>query len=110
MKKRKLLYSIMTISVVSLSLFWNPVGHFAADGGQVGQEAVIEFYGEEEPTTSNSTSDGPVKEKPVTSKPVGRYPQTGEIVKKSLALSGAVLALLAAFVYKNKQNKGEKKS
>lgn len=110
MNRKKIRLSILTISILGLMIFWKPVVFYAADGGQVGHEAVIEFYREDkkkEPptTTSDSLSDLKISEEPKQSKPIGRFPQTGEILKKSLMLSGIVLALSALYVYVKKHKK-----
>lgn len=92
--------------------FFNPIKHFAAEGGQVGHEAVIEFYRDEpdEKEKTPSSTSNPVNDAEDTTvkKPVGRYPQTGEIVKKSLTLSGVILAFSIVYVYLKKQRKERK--
>lgn len=105
MNKKKLCISILTISILGLIAFWKPMTSFADDGGQVGHEAVIEFYRDDEKEQTTTTSNLKVSEEPKQSKPIGRFPQTGEIVKKSLMLSGILLALSALYVYVKKQRK-----
>ncbi|MBO0471764.1 LPXTG cell wall anchor domain-containing protein [Enterococcus sp. DIV0242_7C1] len=89
-----------------------PIHSLAAEGGQVGQDAVIEFYtdkSESEPSTSEppkSSSESPIE------KPKGRFPSTGEVVQRSLLLSGSVL-IVAVFLFfalkKRKAKEGDEK-
>lgn len=110
MKKNKLSVCILTISVLGLAFFFKPIKYFAAEGGQVGHEAVIEFYLEESnEKTPSGTSDLVVDSKDTqVKKPVGRYPQTGEIIKKSFTLSGVILAVSSLYLYLKKQRKERK--
>jgi len=85
----------------------------AEEGGAVQTNGVIGFYetsadssGSEEPVESiPSSSDS---EPPVT-KPAGKYPSTGELVKKSLAVSGValVLGVLILFFWKRRKEEGD---
>lgn len=85
--------------------------HFSGKGS-------IRFY--EESTTSSSTepstsSSVPVRDssatQPTGSKPEGRYPSTGELVQKSLTLSGVILILLLIIVllFRRRKEKLNKK-
>ncbi|MGX7245676.1 LPXTG cell wall anchor domain-containing protein [Enterococcus quebecensis] len=107
MKKKKLILSTIAVSILGLTLFLKPVRHFAVDGGQVGHEAVIEFYSDDQPE-KESVDEPKDSVKPTSTKPVGRYPQTGEIIKKSLTLSGAIVVLLAIVAYMKKRKKEQK--
>lgn len=104
---------------------------FAQDGngGQVQTNGEITFY-EEEPLPSSSSeppvssepapSSEPVpvpseeptpsaSSEPVVQKPQGKYPSTGELVKKSLSISGVALVavVFGLFLYKRRKREAE---
>lgn len=118
MKMKKMFLLLSSVIVV---VGFTGLGHFASaegNGGQVPTNGQITFYEDEpEPSSSeppaSSSSEVPApsvssSELPVT-KPAGKYPSTGELVKKSLSISGA--ALLAAafllFLYKRRKKEAE---
>lgn len=80
-----------------------------AEGGEAGTIAEIEFYTDvsKAPPVDKGNTPEPTK-KP---KPVGRFPNTGDIVQKSLMVSGGLLALLGiyTFIIKQKKRKGDMK-
>ncbi|OJG89771.1 LPXTG-domain-containing protein cell wall anchor domain [Enterococcus silesiacus] len=77
-----------------------------ANGGEVTVDGVIGFYEESvEPTiTSTSTSENPIV------KPEGKYPSTGELVKKSLPWLGGLLIIIAVVVWFKFRNSKEEKN
>lgn len=102
MKAKKQFIHLIVITVVALSFL--PMSAHAAEGGEVGNGAGVEFYSESS-STSPSSSD-----LPNTKKPTGNLPQTGEIVKKSMMLSGVVLLIgvvVFFFIKKRKVAKGD---
>nr|WP_242700645.1 LPXTG cell wall anchor domain-containing protein [Enterococcus sp. DIV0212c] len=108
-KKKSIVYFLL-ISVIGFKL---GLGGFltvsAEEIGQVQTSAGIGFYesstessssAENTATTSQSQSD-------ISTKPKGRYPSTGELVKKSVALSGVVLIVFVVLfiLWKRKKKK-----
>lgn len=103
-----LLSSIMGLVVITQ--YTSPVN--AAEnqnGGQVTTEGIITFY--EEATEPTSSTTEPAKPTPSNSsepkitKPVGRYPSTGEIVKGSIGIIGIALIGIALFFFFKKRKK-----
>ncbi|WP_249274544.1 LPXTG cell wall anchor domain-containing protein [Candidatus Enterococcus clewellii] len=93
-----------------------PTSIAAENGGAVQTNGVIQFYEETTssttiPSTSTSTpvTEPSSSELPVT-KPTGKYPSTGELVKKSLAISGSVLVVLVLLFFFWKRRKDEKEA
>ena len=63
-------------------------------------------------TTPSTTTPTTVRSYPSTelvSKPVGRYPSTGELVKTSLSIGGGALALATILLYLWKRKNGQAK-
>ncbi|WP_086314475.1 hypothetical protein A5821_002048 [Enterococcus sp. 7F3_DIV0205] len=114
MKKKRILYLILTSFVcVGLVVKAIPV-HAAEEGGQVQTQADVGFYEEStdsstEPTTSETKPSQSISTPPRPVKPTGKFPTTGELVKKSLLFSGSALVLLALifFFWKRKKEKKE---
>ncbi|MBP1048115.1 LPXTG cell wall anchor domain-containing protein [Enterococcus sp. BWM-S5] len=121
MKKKHFLHYLVLLSV-GVFLTGVPMSSWAMEGGQVGQQGVIEFYVDSTEPSESSTTEPPVasstEEPPVSTstssstvvqKPAGKYPSTGEVVQRSLMLSGAaVIALvLLFFVMKKRKEKRE---
>ncbi|WP_347339094.1 LPXTG cell wall anchor domain-containing protein [Enterococcus larvae] len=99
---------------------------FAAEGvgGAVQTNGHIGFYeGETEPSSSTS-EEPPIKESSssqvpssssvqdsstAVTKPTGKYPSTGELVKTSLSISGIALLMIAfiLFLFKRKKKEAE---
>lgn len=124
MKKNHFLLYLVLLSV-GVFLTGIPLSAKAMEGGQVGHQGVIEFYEESsttepsesstteptvesstEPSVSTSTTSSST---PIVQKPTGNYPSTGEVVQRSLMLSGAaILALALLFaVWKKRKEKRE---
>lgn len=90
------------------------------NGGQVQTNGEITFY-EDEPLPSSSSeppvssepasSEAPIpsSSEPVIQKPQGKYPSTGELVKKSLSISGIALIAIVflLFLYKRRKKEAE---
>ena len=103
MKKK---FWFLTISFMSFFSFIVSADIAFADeiGGVVQTKGEVGFY---EETTSSSTfsSDSKVPNKPT--KPKGKLPSTGELIKKSILISGSLILLLVLFVLVNKRRKKE---
>lgn len=123
MKKNYFLPYLVLFSVGCL-LTGMPLVAQAMEGGQVGQQGVIEFYEDNSTTepSDNSTTEPTVEPsaEPSTStpsslstepvqKPAGNYPSTGEVVQRSLMLSGVALLFIALLfaVWKKRKEKEE---
>ena len=117
MKKMFLLLSSFAM-VMGFVAGGNTASAQEGNGGQVQTNGEISFYADEplpsssEPPAPSSTqepsSEAPVptssSELPVT-KPAGKYPSTGELVKKSLTISGGAVVVIALvlFLYSRKK-------
>ncbi|MEI5994290.1 LPXTG cell wall anchor domain-containing protein [Candidatus Enterococcus mansonii] len=110
-KKLKYLLSCILFISVGVTLFIFPIMDvWAVEGGQVGHDAVIELYAEDTIESSSSSSEQPTSSsKPIVEKPKGKYPSTGEVIRRSLALSGSALALIALifFIKKRREEREE---
>lgn len=86
---------ILSLSIFACLLLGAKTSFAAEGGGQVGQDAGIEFYVDEtESSLANSEQPGSPAESAIKkNKPVGKLPKTGEVVKKSLAVSGISLLI-----------------
>lgn len=105
---QKHLVSAFFVSVVAVALFFSYplLGIAEENGGAVQTNGGITFY--EESTSSSSTEQSttpPTPSKPTSPKPVGRYPSTGELVKASLGVSGAVLVAIVLILFYLKRKK-----
>lgn len=81
-------------------------------GGAVQTNGEIGFYEEDGSIESSTlTSSSKPIDKETSIKPKGRYPSTGELVKKSLSISGAVVVVivLGYFLLRRKKEKQEGK-
>ncbi|MBO0445097.1 LPXTG cell wall anchor domain-containing protein [Enterococcus ureilyticus] len=115
MKTKKVTYLLVS-SIVWFGLLLTPfqaviAQEGAAGGGAVQTNGEIGFYEGEsttEPPTSSSTTN--VSESTIaTTKPKGRFPSTGELVKKSLSISGVALVVIVCLLllFKRKKKEGE---
>ncbi|WP_086349972.1 LPXTG cell wall anchor domain-containing protein [Candidatus Enterococcus clewellii] len=114
--KRIKLFSSLFISVVVMAFIFlgkPAIGFATENGGAVQTNGVISFY-EESTDSSSSTEPSSTTEptiptteptKPSGSKPQGKYPSTGELIKKSLGISGAALLLIALILFYVKRRK-----
>lgn len=111
--KRMKLFSSLFISVVVMAFIFvgrPAIGLAAENGGAVQTNGVVSFYEEtieSSSSTEPSTTTEPTTEptKPSGSKPAGKYPSTGELVKKSLGISGAALVLIVLILFYVKRRK-----
>lgn len=90
------------------------------NGGAVQTKGQITFL-ENDSSSSDSTTDSSSSSESVASsstnssqsnfptKPKGRYPSTGELVKRSLSISGILLLLIAFILYLLKRNNQAKR-
>lgn len=112
MNKKRL--SILLSSIMSLVVVTQFSSNVNAtenqNGGQVTTEGIITFYEEStEPTTPSTTEPSKPTpsspSEPKVTKPVGRYPSTGEIIKGSIGISGVVLVAIVLFLFFKKRKK-----
>lgn len=82
------------------------LGGAVQTNGEIGfyQDSVIDSSTPPTSSTPPSVSQSEPVVKP-TPKPQGRYPSTGELVKKSLSISGVLLVLLVLFFVLFKRKK-----
>lgn len=116
MKKRNIIYLFITSILFSMMLIVFPVKSLGSEGAVQTKGEVTLISGA---TTTNGSSTSTTKSflpntKGQSRKPVGRFPSTGELVQKSLTISGIVLLLLILTAYflrrKKEQNESEKGS
>lgn len=104
------------IASIVLGLFSVTAGKSAeaseVNGGAVQTTGVVGFYDDStEPSTSSSSSSSTSTSTSSTpapvQKPTGKYPSTGELVKTSLSIAGAVVVgmVLLFFWMKRRENK-----
>ncbi|MGX7128283.1 LPXTG cell wall anchor domain-containing protein [Enterococcus wangshanyuanii] len=111
---KKLNYLVL-FSIACVSLFIiRPISVQAegeGNGGGIQTNGEIGFYEETKPTTEPTTEPTTSDSTPKITKPVGKYPSTGELVKKSLSISGAAIVIIAAiaFFWKRKKDNDEQK-
>lgn len=102
MKKKILFLMVSFIGLLSLMVSVNLVN--AEDiGGVVQTKGEVGFYEETSPSTTTSDSSTPTK----VTKPKGKFPSTGELVKKSMMVSGGLILVLLLFILLHKQRKKE---
>ncbi|ALS02827.1 cell wall protein [Enterococcus silesiacus] len=83
-----------------------------SNGGEVQTDGVIRFYEDSsstEPSTSTQPSSSTSTSSAQVSKPVGRYPSTGEMVKTSLVFTGVALVIIGLLLFfwkRKKENEG----
>lgn len=115
MKKLKyfILTSIVLVSFFTIaSLSVNAEG--GGNGGAIQTTGGVGFYEEETPPTTEPPITPPIKDSSSSevpkAKPKGRYPSTGELVAKSLSVSGIALVVIVFifFIWKRKkENQGK---
>lgn len=82
---------------------------YAEEIGQIQTKAGVGFYeASTSESESNTTATTVTSKSEVVTKPKGRYPSTGELVKTSLSISGLILVILVLILFLRK--KKEKKS
>lgn len=99
-----LLFLFVGVSLTGLGI----ESHAEENGGLVETNGVVGFY-EDSSSSSDSTSSNPTSNSSTSSqviKPTGRFPSTGELVKKSLSISGLLLLLIVLFLlFKRKKER-----
>ena len=108
MNKKRII--IMLASIVCLVAFTPTSLTVTAaenqNGGQVTTEGIITFYEDStERTTEPSKPTPSSPSEPKVTKPVGRYPSTGEIIKGSIGIGGIALVAIALFLFFKKRKK-----
>ncbi|MGC6769563.1 LPXTG cell wall anchor domain-containing protein [Enterococcus sp. LJL128] len=100
------------IASIVLGLFSVTAGKSAeaseVNGGAVQTTGVVGFYDDStEPSSSSSSSTSTSSTPAPVQKPTGKYPSTGELVKTSLSIAGAVVVgmVLLFFWMKRRENK-----
>ncbi|MDA9470605.1 LPXTG cell wall anchor domain-containing protein [Enterococcus sp. 5H] len=109
MKKLNILV-VFPILCTLLFLF-NPISVLAEEagnGGGIQTTGEIGFYEETKATTEPTELPASGTERP-TEKPKGKFPSTGELVKKSLSISGVALVIIAAIIFFWKRKKADGK-
>ncbi|MBL1229912.1 LPXTG cell wall anchor domain-containing protein [Enterococcus sp. BWB1-3] len=119
MKVKKLIYLLFSsLGLLLLSGAFLPVAYAQEEiGGAVQTNGEIGFYEGDAPIVDSSTTNSSTaassypttsgSTEPAAAKPAGKYPSTGELVKKSLSFSGAALILIALFLFLMKRKKKE---
>ncbi|MBM7689831.1 hypothetical protein BCR24_13145 [Enterococcus ureilyticus] len=100
-KKRFLFVSIFCLSLC-LATFSTV---YAEEIGQIQTKAGVGFYesssSDSGTDTTNTTATSATSE--AVTKPKGRYPSTGELVKTSLSISGLILVILVLILFLRKK-------
>ena len=130
MKKIRFISLIASSVLVLVCFLFTPVViEASANGGAVQTNGVIGFYEEDtsesstsESSTSESSDSGSISSESITSqstlpptdgttKPTGKYPSTGELVKSSLTISGIALLVIAVIflIWKKRQEKEDQR-
>lgn len=112
MKRNNLIYFLLT-SVICFSFGLSSFLTVGAEEiGQVQTNAGVGFYEESTQSSSSTETTAATTQSDISKKPIGRYPSTGELVKKSVALSGVVLILFVALfiLWKRKKNNQKEKT
>lgn len=113
---KKLKYFILT-SIVLVSFFTiaslSVHAEGGGNGGAIQTTGGVGFYEEDTPPTTEPSIEPPIEESSSEvpkAKPKGRYPSTGELVAKSLSVSGIALVVIVFifFIWKRKkENQGK---
>lgn len=118
--KKTISFFLLIGSCLGLALFTDVASVNAEEaqtgiGGAVQTNGVIGFYedttepstsGTAEPTTPTGTPEDPQADGgDSVTKPVGKFPSTGELVAKSATISGIVLVLIGCFLFILRQKK-----
>lgn len=106
MKKKSIIHFLL-ISVICLSVGLSSFLTVDAEGvGQVQTNAGVGFYEDSTQISSSTQPTAQTSQSDSSTKPKGRYPSTGELVKKSIVLSGIILILFVVLfiLWKRKKN------
>jgi LPXTG-motif cell wall-anchored protein len=97
--------SIVLLSLVFIGSFFivKPVLVYGAEAA-VQTNGEIVFSDESTSPTSETSASTPSSEEPIK-KPAGKYPSTGELIQKSLSISGIAILVFAVglYLFKRKQ-------
>jgi LPXTG-motif cell wall-anchored protein len=104
MNKRKMHVHPLLVFLTLISgsfLFWQSPAY--------GMQADVQTNGEivftESSTTTSSDHSTESSSKPLIEKPQGKFPSTGELIQKSLLISGFLLLVLVLLIYIVKQKR-----
>ncbi|MEI5990861.1 LPXTG cell wall anchor domain-containing protein [Enterococcus crotali] len=108
-KKEKLFVALFSV-IICLSVLVRPVYSVHAEnaetGGAVQTNGEIGFFEEKtSPSISDTANSGSI----LKPKPKGKFPSTGELMKKSLSFTGLVLLIIIAFFYLKKHLRSKEK-
>lgn len=119
MKKKSIRYIMLSFLLVVISLANGSILTFAEGNGAVQTNGNI-ILTEDSETKPTDSTEATTESKEVTSssktktsealvsKPVGKYPSTGELVRASLSISGGVLAIIAVcLLYVKRRNNAD---
>lgn len=109
MKKLVVLFSAVVI------FFMIPITALADNGGQADVPGKIIFYEDsssQKPKESSSSTETKKESSELHEKPVGRFPNTGEIVKKTSMWIGIglILCIIIFLIGKKRRDHDEKES
>ena len=104
---------VLVSAVVILLLV--PITVSADNGGQADVPGKIIFYEDsssQKPKESSSSAEGKNESNELTEKPVGRFPNTGEIVRKTSMWIGLglILCIVIFLIGKKRRDHDEKES
>ena len=117
MKKKSIRYIMLSFLLVVISFSNGSILTFAEGNGAVQTNGNI-ILTEDSETKPTDSTEATTESKEVTSssktsealasKPVGKYPSTGELVRASLSISGGVLAIIAVcLLYVKRRNNAD---
>ncbi|MEI5990598.1 hypothetical protein A5881_002103 [Enterococcus termitis] len=106
--KTKTAYFLL-ISVICFGIGFSYSSSVSAEEiGQVQTNAGVGFYesSTDSSSTQSTTKTSTTKNPDTVTKPKGRYPSTGELVRQSITISGIILIFLAILLilWKRKKN------
>lgn len=114
MKKRNKSCLFITSILFSMLLFIFPMKCLGSEGAVQTKGEVTLINGKAVSCGSSTLESSLPSSKGANQKPIGRLPSTGELVKKSLAISGIVILLIFLIFYflrkKEEQSKSKRSS
>ncbi|WP_086315508.1 hypothetical protein A5821_002993 [Enterococcus sp. 7F3_DIV0205] len=108
MKKNNVTRFIISSLLLLFLVMINGRVAFAQEGAEVPTKGEIVLFDDE--TSSSSSQPPTASSSEKVTKPKGRFPSTGELVKYGVSIGGSLLLLLVIFLYllrKRDRNKGK---